>query len=543
MVAQVRSPGSRGADGRSVAADATTMAAWTLVSRVTGLGRLLVLGAVLGQTFFANLVSTGAVLPALVYELVVGHFITSLFVPPLVERIDRGDRQGTSQLAGSLLGLTALVFGAAGLAVAAAGPLVLRALLAGVDDPAVREAQLALGWPMLAVLAPAAAVYGMIATATAVQFAHHRYALASAAPAIENIGIIGTLVASGLLYGRGLEIGQVSSEHAMFVSVGVTASICAHGAVQWWGVRSLGIGFRPRLRWREPAVQGVIRRAVESLGTAGLSSSRSVGLLIATGSVAGGVIAVQLAQAFANTVIALSAKPVAASLLPRLSRLVQAGDLGEFRTVFRDGKALFLFLALPAALLFATLARPVAEIIARGELATDRGVAMVAIALAALAPLMLTEGGFQISTGAAYSRLDVRRPLWAMALGVLLAAVGFVAALTMESEHAVLLTASFSLVGSTAVSALVLDRALLKDLPPGPGRADRVRTVPAALAAAAAAMVAASWLEPHTAAPVQLALAGALAAVIYLGIGVATGSPQLAELRAMRRPPDPAVPA
>jgi len=51
----------------SAAGDSITVAVWTLVSRITGLLRFAVVGAVLGPTFFGNTYQFTNSLPNLVY--------------------------------------------------------------------------------------------------------------------------------------------------------------------------------------------------------------------------------------------------------------------------------------------------------------------------------------------------------------------------------------------------------------------------------------------------------------------------------------------
>ena len=50
----------------TTARDSATVAGWTLVSRATGLLRVVVIGAVLGPTYFANAFQAGYVVPTLV---------------------------------------------------------------------------------------------------------------------------------------------------------------------------------------------------------------------------------------------------------------------------------------------------------------------------------------------------------------------------------------------------------------------------------------------------------------------------------------------
>jgi putative peptidoglycan lipid II flippase len=57
---------------RSVAHSSATVAAWTLVSRASGLLRVVVIGAVLGPTFLANTFLATNTVPNLTFAAVAG---------------------------------------------------------------------------------------------------------------------------------------------------------------------------------------------------------------------------------------------------------------------------------------------------------------------------------------------------------------------------------------------------------------------------------------------------------------------------------------
>src|SRR5919204_2968542 len=94
----------------AAARDSMTVAAWTIVSRVTGLIRFLVIGAVLGATFFGNTYQFTNSLPNLLYYgLLAGSLFSSLLVPALVRHIDAHDREAAGRIAGGFFGVTLLM--------------------------------------------------------------------------------------------------------------------------------------------------------------------------------------------------------------------------------------------------------------------------------------------------------------------------------------------------------------------------------------------------------------------------------------------------
>jgi len=105
---------------RSLTANNVGVAAGTLASRVTGLARLIVFAAVIGQTSLADAFDVGNNAPNVIYELLLGGTLAATLVPLFVGLRERSDRDGVAAVFGT--GLVAL----AGLTVIAvvAAPLV-----------------------------------------------------------------------------------------------------------------------------------------------------------------------------------------------------------------------------------------------------------------------------------------------------------------------------------------------------------------------------------------------------------------------------------
>jgi len=321
--------------GKAVAAarDSMTVAAWTIVSRVTGVIRFAVIGAVLGPTFFGNTYQFTNSLPNLVYYgLLAGSLFSSLLVPALVKHVDTRDRQASERVAGGFLGITlVLLLVIAPLAILV-GPLVFRfAALAGGPPVADAAAQTRVGLLLIVMFIPQIFFYGVVGTATAVMNSRRRFALAAGAPAVENLGTMAVLGAAALLYGTGTSLTDVPPGEILLLGLGSTGAVALHAATQWWGARRAGVILTPRPGWRDPEVRVVIRRALPSLAQAGLASLQVLTLLMVANRLPGGVIAFQIGLNFYYLAIAVGATPVALSLLPRLARMHLDGDTAAWR--------------------------------------------------------------------------------------------------------------------------------------------------------------------------------------------------------------------
>src|SRR2546426_8615593 len=128
--------------GVAAARDSTTVATWTVVSRVTGLLRFAVIGAVLGPTFFGNTYQFTNSLPNLIYYgFLAGSLFSSLLVPALVGHIDAGDRRASERVAGGFLGATLLALALITPLAIGLGPQALRLASLGGGNGAAAGAQ------------------------------------------------------------------------------------------------------------------------------------------------------------------------------------------------------------------------------------------------------------------------------------------------------------------------------------------------------------------------------------------------------------------
>ncbi len=517
-----------------LARDSAVVAAWTLVSRATGLLRVMSIGAVMGPTFLANAYQSTQALPQVVYEVLTGSLFASLLVPPMVRAFDDRDPRGAARVAGGFLGVALAVFFFVGVAVVVAGPLVMRLLGLGISDPAVAVDQRRIGVLLLALLMPQLLFYGVAGTAAAAMNARRRFALPAAAPAVENIGISVTLLVFAGMGGVGQDISDVTTSQLVVLGAGTTCAVALHAAVQWCGAAAAGVRLVPRPGWRDTDVRLLLRAARPALGHSALSAVLMLGVLVVAGSVAGGVVSFVLALNFFYLVTALTARPLATALLPRAARLHQAGDLAGVRAQLDRSLSMLAFLVVPAACCLLALAAPLSWAVTLGEMATPRGESLVAVSLAVISLSVVGEACFIVLTAGSYAQGQAAPPFHAMALRAGLTVTGMVVTLALADGAAVLVGLGLSKAAGDLCSALYLSRKVLGALPAGDGLLLPVALrglVVGALMGTAGALVAAPARSVVDGAPGDL-LAGAAAAgtatACFLLLHAALRSPELA---------------
>jgi len=396
----------------SAASDTITAAGWTIVSRVTGLIRFAVIGAVLGPTFFGNTYQFLNALPNLVFfGFLAGTLFPSLLAPALVGHIDADDRRASERVAGGFLGVTLVVLAVITPLAIILGPLALKVGTLGGGSQVSSAAQIHVGRLLILMFIPQVFCYAIVGTAIAAMNSRHRFALAAGAPAVENLGTMAVLGATAVIYGTGPNVTNVPNGEILLLGLGSTAAVALHAATQWWGAKRAGIVLLPRLGWRDPEVRVVIRRAIPSIAQAGLVALQTLVLLMLANREPGGVVAFQIALSFYQMAIWVGAAPVALTLTPRLARMHLRGDLTAFRGTVVRGLALGFFVTIPAAVGYLALAGPLARAVSFGRMDSASGVTMVAVALASLSVAVIAQTAFMILTYASYAGKDTRSPL------------------------------------------------------------------------------------------------------------------------------------
>ncbi|MGH3844551.1 MAG: lipid II flippase MurJ, partial [Pseudonocardiaceae bacterium] len=253
----------------TTARNSATVAGWTLVSRVTGLLRVVVIGAVLGPTYFANAFQTGYVVPNMVFTMIAGPVLGMVVVPGLVHAAGDGGveraREMLSRVSGWLLAVAAAVVGL----LMILSPVVAWTLTFGIPDAGAHARGMWITTLLVLLVAPQVPLYVLLHLGMAAQQARGRFALAAGAQVVENGILILTVVLAGWYYGTGLDVGQVPVELVIVLGLGSTVAVALHAALQLFGTARVGLLSWPSMRWRhDPETRAITRRLMRSIGVA-----------------------------------------------------------------------------------------------------------------------------------------------------------------------------------------------------------------------------------------------------------------------------------
>jgi len=209
--------------------DTAVMSVGTTLSRITGYLRLSAQTAALGVSALGNTYATANTTPNIVYELVLGGILTSVFVPVSVEWLQKHGRDEAWMVADRVLTLALVVLSGVAILGAIFAPQIMRLYLSA-SDATDKEAQIELGAFFLRWFMPQIVFYGVGAVATGLLQAERRFAAPMFAPILNNLCVIATFGIYALLVGGG------TSLSAFTVRLGTCSSTAAApcaGASEW----------------------------------------------------------------------------------------------------------------------------------------------------------------------------------------------------------------------------------------------------------------------------------------------------------------------
>ncbi|GAA4985864.1 murein biosynthesis integral membrane protein MurJ [Actinopolymorpha pittospori] len=341
------------------------MALGTMVSRVTGFGKSVVLVWAIGTTFFADTFNLANTVPNSLYFLIAGGALNAVFVPQLV-RAMKNDPDGGQAFGQRLLTLaTTILLGMSVVAVLCA-PLLIRAY-SGSDmtSPANRpyfDLAVAFAWYTL----PQIFFFGLYVILGQILNARGRFGPMMWAPILNNLVAIAVYV-SFIVVSDADTPQEITGGEIALLGLGATLGIAVQALCLLPVLRRAGFKLRPRFDFRGG---GIGKSSKLALWTIGFVLVNQVWFVVAT-RLTTGVSTEALAKfgdesaygltpylnayqilMLPHAVITVS---IVAALLPRMSRSAADGDHRRVRADLSYGLRVTAAAIIPASVAFLAL--------------------------------------------------------------------------------------------------------------------------------------------------------------------------------------------
>jgi putative peptidoglycan lipid II flippase len=423
----------------SLLSSSAVMAAGTIVSRLSGFVRGILLAAALGVGLHADVFNIANTVPNMLYILLAGGVVNAVLVPQLV-RAMRKDPDGGDAYTNRIITLAALFLAIVTVLLVVAAPLLMRLFLDPRFFTAELEAQRESVIAFARYCLPQVFFYGMFVLVGQVLNARGRFGPMMWAPIANNVisvVILATyLLTIGPATGAEKQGGFTAGAEAL-LGIGSTIGIVVQFLVLVPYLRATGFSYRPRFDFRGTGLGHTLRLGVwtvlfvvvNQIAYTVVVRIASSGTVDPTGGGGEGTGYTIYSNSFLLTMVPHSIITVslATAMLPLLSSYAAEGNLAAVgRSVAGTLRSAYA-LVVPVAALFALMAMDTAHVIwGYGSAAADYGNFAPSLALFGLG-LVLFTAHYLVLRGF-YALEQTRRVFW---IQCAIAATNIVAAIVL----------------------------------------------------------------------------------------------------------------
>jgi putative peptidoglycan lipid II flippase len=349
----------------SLARSTMLMASGTLLSRITGLLRVTVLVGTLGvsESRLADVYNVANTTPNIIYELVLGGILSSIFVPVFVEvRRTRGFRQA-NYVANAVMTVAFVTLTLLALVTVLTAPWIIR-LYIHSGSPAERAEAQRLGGQLLAMFMPQIVFYGVGAVMTGLLNANRRFGVPMYAPILNNLVVIAVmLIFHALIGGKVPELRDLTVGEKTLLGLGTTLGVVAMTMVQLPFLRRIGFRFSFVWNLRDRAIRKMARLSAFTIGYVVTNQLGYIVIPFLAYGVQGGYTAFTTGFTFFQLPHGVFAVSVMTALLPPLSEQAVAKDWQAFQSTLARGIRLTAAILLPATIGYLVLAGPIVQLL------------------------------------------------------------------------------------------------------------------------------------------------------------------------------------
>ena len=512
---------------RSLARSTAIMTAGTVLSRVTGVVRLAIVVATLGiaETRLADTYNLANSVPNVIYELVLGGVVTSLFVPLFVELLQKEERERAWEVISAILNIALLALTAIALVGIVASPLIARFYALRLDGNAAVAQQEVITF-LLRLFIPQIVLYGLYFVLAAVMDAHRVFGPQMFTPIVNNLVVIAVFLVFREVYGT-VTLTSITNTQLLVIGLGTTLSVAPMGLGLIRYVRKLG-HYRRTLALDHPSIRKLARLSVFVIG---FVAANQIGYIVVqwlANEQRGAFTAYISAFTFFLLPIGLFVWSLTTALLPGMSAHAVNREWDAFNDTLSIGLRATIFVMLPAAVGFFILAPAMVEVFLEHGIVTPQSTELVTGVLRFLTLGLVQFSLFQMLVRAFYSMQDTKVPfvincgVIALNLAINVPMFAALGAKGLAAGHA----AAYSL--GAGVQMWILSRRT-----GGLDARRLVRSVARALAASAVmgAVVALLWVPVADASGLSLLVV--LASLVAVGAGIYLGTAHLMKAEEM----------
>lgn len=389
-------------ENRRVTRAAGVVAAATLVSRIFGYVRDMVLASFFGAGMAADAFIAAFRIPNLLRRLFGEGSLSIAFVPVFTETMIRGDRQDAFRLAVSSLKLLLIGLSVVTVIGMLAAPLVVHLVAPGFS--ALPE-KMALTVSLTRMMFPYVILIGLVALCMGILNVLGHFAAPAIAPVLLNLAMIGAVFTAA-------RFSESETVRVLGLAGGVLLGGLLQLALQLPYLVRYGIRFWSRSGLWHPAMKKIGLLMLPTIfGAAVYQVNILVGTLLASLLPEGSVSYLYYADRLVQFPLGIFAQAAATAVLPSLARQAASGDHSGLADTFGHAMGLVLFITIPAMVGLIVLREPLVALLFQRGAFDSQATRLTADALLYYALGLWAFSGVRIVVSTFYALQDTRTPV------------------------------------------------------------------------------------------------------------------------------------
>jgi putative peptidoglycan lipid II flippase len=374
----------------------------TMLSRVLGVGRDIVLTSVFGAGREMDAFNVATRIPNLVRDLFAEGAMSAAFVPTFTRHVKEKGIESAWRLGSNVINALIVVTGT----LVVLGMVFAYPLADFYTDDKNFSTNLALTadltrWtlPFLTMVAIAVAQAGMLNSL-------RQFFIPAVSPAMYNVAIILSALVM-VPFAPALGIEPITA-----IAIGSLAGGMLQILAQWPALRASGFRYRPVLDFKDPGLRQVLLlMGPGTIGVAAAQINLAVNTWLATSQGEGAVTMLNYAFRLMYLPIGLFGVSVATAAIPELARQATGESFAEMRRTISSALRLMLVLSVPSMVGLAVLARPITQLLFERNAWSPEDTAGTAWALLMYAPGLIGYSIVKIASPSFYALRDARTPV------------------------------------------------------------------------------------------------------------------------------------
>ena len=394
----------------SLLKSASTVSLWTLVSRITGLVRELLVAATFGASAMTDAFNVAFRIPNLFRRLFAEGAFSQAFVPVLASSKAQDGDEATQLLINKVATVLSWALVMTCVIGVIAAPLLVWMMASGLQkDPRGYDVAVVLTRFMF----PYIGFMSLVALSSGVLNTWRRFAVPAATPVLLNVAMISAAwLLAPWFQARGIE-------PIYALGVGVMVGGLGQLAVQVPALRRLGLLPRIGLRWsvireawRDPGTRRIGRLMLPALlGVSVAQISLLINTQIASHLPTGSVSWLTYSDRLMEFPTAMLGVALGVVLMPQLAAAKVSGDADRYSGLLDWGLRIVVLLSVPCAVALLTFAKPLVAVLYHYGAFTERDVQQTALALMGWGAGLVGIVSIKVLAPGYYASQDVKTPV------------------------------------------------------------------------------------------------------------------------------------